>query len=151
MALRPTTKDLAVFQKVEMRKFKISSAQIITGTTPITNVIPAERRMIIYPVSCLLMHPAGTAYASTARLNFRYTTGAEIMLSGLMTNFLTLATASRLMVTNPAGGASLYTEVLLDRINVPIEAVFSAASTTGTFALYGLIEYRKIPSSLVST
>jgi hypothetical protein len=156
MALNPTAKDLAAFQKTEVRKFKISSAQVITGTTPITNIIPAVPRMIIWPVRAYLTHAAGTAYVGTPRLNFRWTgLATPVLLSGDMNGFHTLATASHLMIL-PGDAAAVYRSVVLGlsgtaAVAKPVEAVFSAASTTGNFVIYGLIEYRKLPSSLIQS
>src|SRR4030095_8186135 len=154
MALNPTAKDKAAFLSPLVRKFKLSSSQLLAmHTTQVSNVVAAVPRYVIVPRELYLMHPAGTAYANASSLQLRW--GTTVIGAAALAGFHDVATAGRLfcpsMVNSGASRALLDPETAVNQVGVSINALLSAQVTTGNFAIYGLLVYRLMPSNLVQS
>jgi hypothetical protein len=150
MALNATARENAT-ANVKVRKFKIASAQLLAmHTTQVSNVIAGVPRYVVMPVWVYLMHPAGTAYSGASLFQLRW--GTTALLAGALAGFHDAATVSRLFIPGPTTSAGAFDpEVVANQVGVPVNAFLSAQVTTGNFAVYGLVGYRLLPHSLVSS
>jgi hypothetical protein len=150
MALNATARENAA-ANVKVRKFKIGSAQILAmHTTQVSNVIAGVPRYVVMPEWVYLMHPAGTAYVGASLFQLRW--GTTVLLAGALTGFHDAAAVSRLYIPGPTTSAGAFDpEIVTNQVGVAVNAFLSAPVTTGNFAIYGLVGYRLLPHSLVSS